>query len=47
MQPAAQTESLADSDGGPSWWWAVLSALGVSGGVLMYFATRRRGKHQQ
>ncbi|GAA1951073.1 hypothetical protein GCM10009838_02750 [Catenulispora subtropica] len=47
MQPVAQTGALPADQGGDAWWWAVLSALGLGGGVAMYFATRHRGKHQQ
>ncbi|NUP45843.1 MAG: hypothetical protein HOW97_00800 [Catenulispora sp.] len=46
MQPAGQTRTLPNTGGGPSGWWAALSVVGLGTGVLLFFATRRRGKHQ-
>ncbi|MFL6114799.1 MAG: LPXTG cell wall anchor domain-containing protein [Catenulispora sp.] len=46
MRPAAQSAALPRSSD-ISVWWMVLSGLGLAGGILLYFATRRRGGHQQ
>ncbi|OLE26531.1 MAG: hypothetical protein AUG49_07955 [Catenulispora sp. 13_1_20CM_3_70_7] len=46
MQPAAKTAAPRHRSG-TSVWWMVLSGLGLGGGILLYFATRRRGGHQQ
>lgn len=46
MQPAAKaTAPPAGKD--VSVWWMALSGLGLGGGALLYFVTRRRGEHQQ
>lgn len=47
MLPVAKTGAEQSSGDGPSPWWIVLSVLGLSGGAVLYFATRRRGTHQQ
>jgi hypothetical protein len=45
--PAANVAKATASDGGDgSLWWALLSVLGLGGGAGLYFATRRRGRHQ-
>jgi hypothetical protein len=45
--PAANAASTTASSGGDgSLWWALLSVLALGGGVGLYFATRRRGRHQ-
>jgi len=41
---AASTTASGGSDG--SLWWALLSVLALGGGVGLYAATRRRGRHQ-
>jgi hypothetical protein len=47
MLPAANVTSAPESGGGDdSLWWALLSVLGLGGGAGLYFATRRRGRHQ-
>lgn len=47
MLPAAKTDSTSVSgDGDASLWWALLSVLALGCGTGLYFATRRRGRHQ-
>ncbi|MEY9904064.1 hypothetical protein ABIA35_000270 [Catenulispora sp. MAP12-49] len=47
MLPAANADSTTASGGGDaSLWWAVLSVLALGCGTGLYFATRRRGRHQ-
>lgn len=41
---AAKSSTSGGTDG--SLWWALLSVLGLGGGTALYFATRRRGRHQ-
>lgn len=41
---AANATASGASDG--SLWWALLSVLGLGGGVGLYLATRQRGRHQ-
>jgi hypothetical protein len=47
MLPAANAADASTSGGSDgSLWWALLSVLALGGGVGLYFATRRRGRHQ-
>jgi hypothetical protein len=46
MQPAQNTARTTPESSNASLWWAVLSVLGLGGGVGLYLATRRRGQHQ-
>lgn len=46
MAPAANVAKTSSSGGDASLWWAFLSVLALGGGAGLFFATRRRGRHQ-